>query len=103
MPIPDEWAEQLGVEPGCWTSELGYEFVEAEPGRVRGATCVSSSCVTWVGGSGAEPQDWRALWLELRDQAPRRDMRAFHTRALLLGSVGLDTLRRALTDEFPGH
>ena len=41
------------------------------------------------------------LWLELRDQAVRRgdDMRAFHTRALLLGSVGLDTLRRALTDE----
>ena len=29
MPIPDEWAEQLGVEPGTiWTSELGYEFLK---------------------------------------------------------------------------
>ena len=29
MPIPAEWAEQLGVEPGTiWTSELGYEFLK---------------------------------------------------------------------------
>ena len=26
-------------------------------------------------------------------------LREFHTRALMLGSVGLDTLRRALSDE----
>lgn len=49
MPIPAEWAEQLGVEPGTiWTSELGYEFLKLNLDESR-VTCVSSSCVTWVG------------------------------------------------------
>jgi uncharacterized protein (DUF885 family) len=41
------------------------------------------------------------LWLELRAEASRRegaafDLRAFHRRALDLGSVGLDVLRDAV-------
>ena len=102
MPIPDEWAEQLGVEPGTiWTSELGYEFLKLNLDESEGQQ--RFEFLRYLGWPGQAPsyKIGERLWLELRDQAVRRgdDMRAFHTRALLLGSVGLDTLRRALTDE----
>lgn len=102
MPIPDEWAEQLGVESGTiWTSELGYEFLKLNLDESEGH--LRFEFLRYLGWPGQAPsyKIGERLWLELRDQALRRgdDMRAFHTRALLLGSVGLDTLRRALTDE----
>ncbi|WP_311445829.1 DUF885 domain-containing protein [uncultured Rothia sp.] len=102
MPIPDEWAEQLGVEPGTiWTSELGYEFLKLNLDESEGH--LRFEFLRYLGWPGQAPsyKIGERLWLELRNQALRRgdDMRAFHTRALLLGSVGLDTLRRALTDE----
>ena len=102
MPIPDEWAEQLGVEQGTiWTSELGYEFLKLNLDESEGH--LRFEFLRYLGWPGQAPsyKIGERLWLELRDQAMRRgdDMRAFHTRALLLGSVGLDTLRRALTDE----
>ena len=102
MPIPDEWAEQLGVEPGTiWTSALGYEFLKLNLDESEGH--LRFEFLRYLGWPGQAPsyKIGERLWLELRDQAVRRgdDMRAFHTRALLLGSVGLDTLRRALTDE----
>ena len=102
MPIPAEWAEQLGVEPGTiWTSELGYEFLQLNLDESEGP--LRFEFLRYLGWPGQAPsyKIGERLWLELRDQAVRRgdDMRAFHTRALLLGSVGLDTLRRALTDE----
>lgn len=102
MPIPNEWAEQLGVEPGTiWTSELGYEFLKLNLDESEGH--LRFEFLRYLGWPGQAPsyKIGERLWLELRDQAVRRgdDMRAFHTRALLLGSVGLDTLRRALTDE----
>ena len=102
MPIPAEWAEQLGVEPGTiWTSELGYEFLKLNLDESEGHQ--RFEFLRYLGWPGQAPsyKIGERLWLELRDQALRRgdDMRAFHTRALLLGSVGLDTLRRALTDE----
>jgi uncharacterized protein (DUF885 family) len=45
------------------------------------------------------------LWLQLRDEARRRegaafDLRGFHRRALDIGSVGLDALRAAVLGEF---
>ena len=102
MPIPAEWAEQLGVEPSTiWTSELGYEFLKLNLDESEGH--LRFEFLRYLGWPGQAPsyKIGERLWLELRDQAVRRgdDMRAFHTRALLLGSVGLDTLRRALTDE----
>ena len=102
MPIPDEWAEQLGVEPGTiWTSELGYEFLKLNLDESEGH--LRFEFLRYLGWPGQAPsyKIGERLWLDLRDQALHRgdDMRAFHTRALLLGSVGLDTLRRALTDE----
>lgn len=102
MPIPAEWAEQLDVEPGTiWTSDLGYEFLKLNLDESEGH--LRFEFLRYLGWPGQAPsyKIGERLWLELRDQALRRgdDMRAFHTRALLLGSVGLDTLRRALTDE----
>ncbi len=102
MPIPDEWAEQLGVEPGTiWTSELGYEFLKLNLDESEGH--LRFEFLRYLGWPGQAPsyKIGERLWLELRDQALHRgeDLRTFHTRALLLGSVGLDTLRRALTDE----
>lgn len=102
MPIPAEWAEQLGVELGTiWTSELGYEFLKLNLDESEGH--LRFEFLRYLGWPGQAPsyKIGERLWLELRDQAVRRgdDIRAFHTRALLLGSVGLDTLRRALTDE----
>ena len=102
MLIPAEWAEQLGVEPGTiWTSELGYEFLKLNLDESEGH--LRFEFLRYLGWPGQAPsyKIGERLWLELRDQAVRRgdDIRAFHTRALLLGSVGLDTLRRALTDE----
>ena len=102
MPIPAEWAEQLGVEPGTiWTSDLGYEFLKLNLDESEGH--LRFEFLRYLGWPGQAPsyKIGERLWLKLRDQALRRgdDMRAFHTRALLLGSVGLDTLRRALTDE----
>ena len=44
------------------------------------------------------------LWLQLRDESRARagdafDLKAFHRRALDIGSVGLDVLRAAVLDE----
>ena len=102
MPIPAEWAEQLGVEPGTiWTSELGYEFLKLNLDESEGH--LRFEFLRYLGWPGQAPsyKIGERLWLQLREQALARgeDMRQFHTRALMLGSVGLDTLRRALTDE----
>ena len=102
LPVPDEWAERLGVEPGTiWTSELGYEFLKQNLDDSEGQ--VRFEFLRYLGWPGQAPsyKIGERLWLQLREQALARgeDMRQFHTRALMLGSVGLDTLRRALTDE----
>jgi len=44
-------------------------------------------------------------WLQLRDDVRERDggsfdLKAFHRRALDIGSVGLDVLRQAVLGEF---
>ena len=102
LPVPDEWTERLGVEPGTiWTSELGYEFLKQNLDDSEGH--LRFEFLRYLGWPGQAPsyKIGERLWLQLREQALARgeDMRQFHTRALMLGSVGLDTLRRALTDE----
>ena len=90
------------IEPGTiWTSELGYEFLKQNLDDSEGQ--VRFEFLRYLGWPGQAPsyKIGERLWLQLREQALARgeDMRQFHTRALMLGSVGLDTLRRALTDE----
>ena len=102
LPVPAEWAERLGVEPGTiWSSELGYEFLKQNLDESEGQ--LRFEFLRYLGWPGQAPsyKIGERLWMQLRDQALERgeQMRHFHTRALMLGSVGLDTLRRALTDE----
>ncbi len=60
MPIPAEWAEQLGVEPGTiWTSELGYEFLKLNLDESE-VPALRVPALPGLVGSGAELQDWRA-------------------------------------------
>ena len=102
LPIPDAWAEPLGVEPGTlWTPELGYEFLKL---NLEGTeSVIRFEFLRYLGWPGQAPsyKVGERLWLQLRDDALRDglSLREFHTKALMLGSVGLDTLRRALTDE----
>jgi uncharacterized protein (DUF885 family) len=57
----------------------------------------------WPGQAPAYKLGQR-LWLQLRDEARERegdgfDLKAFHRRALDIGSVGLEVLRQAVLGE----
>jgi uncharacterized protein (DUF885 family) len=80
-----------------WTPELGLEFMLTrtitDPEHVRDEI---DRYLGWPGQAPAYKLGERA-WLQLRDEARRRDGEAFdikdfHMRALRLGSMGLDNL-----------
>ncbi|QCU78600.1 DUF885 domain-containing protein [Citricoccus sp. SGAir0253] len=89
---------------GTWTPESGFAFLQRHlndtPGQVR------FEFIRYLGWPGQAPaykvgqRIWEQLRAEHADRAARRgeafDLRAFHTRALRLGSMGLDTLREAM-------
>ncbi|MBI5161250.1 MAG: DUF885 domain-containing protein [Micrococcales bacterium] len=86
---------------GPWTGEYAYEFL-------RGNVNMSDEFVhfevtRYLGWPGQAPsyKVGQRVWEQLRDEVRRRegddfDLKAFHTRALDIGGVGLDTLRYAL-------
>lgn len=97
LEIPAAWGE------GIWTPEKGYDFLRANfddsPGQL------DFEFTRYLGWPGQAPsyKVGQRLWEQIRDELAARegenfDVRAFHTRALKLGSVGLDTLKRALLD-----
>lgn len=96
--IPALWAERLGLEPGVWDAESGYAFLKANLDISEGQ--LDFEFLRYLGWPGQAPsyKVGERLWLQLREDARAAGVsdRDFHTRALLLGSVGLDTLRRAL-------
>ncbi|MDY6051795.1 MAG: DUF885 domain-containing protein [Rothia sp. (in: high G+C Gram-positive bacteria)] len=96
--IPERWVTELGVEPGIWDAEKGYKFLEANLDLSEGQR--RFEFLRYLGWPGQAPsyKVGERLWLQLREDARAAGIsdRDFHTRALLLGSVGLDTLRRAL-------
>jgi uncharacterized protein (DUF885 family) len=84
-----------------WTPELGLEFMLnrtiADPHHVR------DEIDRYLGWPGQAPSYklGERLWLSARDEARARanstfDLKAFHTAALELGSMGLATLREQL-------
>jgi uncharacterized protein (DUF885 family) len=86
---------------GAWTGEYAFEFmgsnVNMPPEFVR------FEVHRYLGWAGQAPsyKVGQRIWEQLRDDVRRRegdafDIRSFHSRALALGGVGLDTLRRAL-------
>jgi uncharacterized protein (DUF885 family) len=95
LEIPERWGS------GTWTPEKGYEFLR-ENIAISGGQ-LDFEFARYLGWPGQAPayKVGQRLWEQIRDDVRERegadfDLKAFHTRALNLGSVGLDTLRRAL-------
>ncbi|MDO4898541.1 MAG: DUF885 domain-containing protein [Rothia sp. (in: high G+C Gram-positive bacteria)] len=96
--IPQRWVAELGLEPGVWDAESGYAFLEANLDMAEGNR--RFEFLRYLGWPGQAPsyKVGERLWLQLRDAARAAGVadKDFHTRALMLGSVGIDTLKRAL-------
>lgn len=95
LEVPAAWGE------GTWTSAKGFEFLKANfddsPGQLE------FEFTRYLGWPGQAPsyKIGQRLWEQIRAELAQRegddfDVKAFHTRALKIGSVGLDTLKRAL-------
>ena len=92
------------VGGGTWDADKAWAFLRRHT-RVPDAQLrfELDRYLGWPGQAIAYKVGERA-WLDLREQAARQtsrdgdafDLRAFHRRALDLGSVGLDVLRSAL-------
>ncbi|MEY7972908.1 DUF885 domain-containing protein [Saccharomonospora xinjiangensis] len=85
-----------------WTPELGLEFMLTR--TITSADHVHDEIDRYLGwpGQATAYKLGERLWLEARDEARRRegaafDLKAFHTRALRMGGMGLDTLKELLS------
>jgi uncharacterized protein (DUF885 family) len=92
----------FGWRPGeRWNADLGFEFLRA---HCRMETeFLHAELNRYLGWPGQAPayKVGERIWLQAREEAKQRkgsafDLRAFHSDALNLGSIGLDPLRRAL-------
>lgn len=88
-------------EGATWTPKLGWEFLLAH-GYLDEPT-LRYELDRYLGWPGQAPayKVGERIWLQARDEARQRggagfDLREFHRKALDLGSLGLDPLRRAL-------
>ncbi|WP_336711521.1 DUF885 domain-containing protein [Arthrobacter sp. USHLN218] len=95
LEVPERWGS------GTWTPEKGYEFLKKNIAISEGQ--LNFEFTRYLGWPGQAPSYklGQRLWEQIRDERRRRegtafDIKAFHTQALNIGSVGLDTLRRAL-------
>ncbi len=95
LEIPEAWGS------GTWDSESGYAFLEKNLDISRGQ--LDFEFTRYLGWPGQAPsyKVGQRLWEQIRDERAVRagedfDLKAFHTQALGLGSVGLDTLGKAL-------
>lgn len=99
---------ELELPAGCgfhegsrWTPELGLEFMLQR--TITDADHVRDEIDRYLGWPGQAPSYklGERLWLAAREDARQRkgadfDMKDFHTQALRMGSMGLDTLREQL-------
>ncbi|HEY8753274.1 MAG TPA: DUF885 domain-containing protein [Arthrobacter sp.] len=93
LEIPERWGT------GTWTPAAGYEFLKANLPISQGQ--LKFEFTRYLGWPGQAPsyKVGQRLWEQIRSELEGRpgfDLKSFHTRALNVGSVGLDTLRRAL-------
>ncbi len=95
FPAPDE------VGGGDWTYDKAWEFLRAHTNMEEQMSRFELH--RYLGWPGQAPsyKVGERLWLQIRDEVMASegaafDLRAFHRRALDVGSVGLDTLRFAL-------
>ncbi|MBM7051367.1 MULTISPECIES: DUF885 domain-containing protein [unclassified Rothia (in: high G+C Gram-positive bacteria)] len=96
--IPERWVKELKIEPGIWSAETGKKFLDANLDMSVGQR--DFEYVRYLGWPGQAPsyKVGQRIWEQLRDKARAAGIsdKDFHTRALKLGSVGLDTLKRTL-------
>jgi uncharacterized protein (DUF885 family) len=98
LPIP----AGAGFHPGeRWTPQLGLEFMLTR--TISDPAHVYDEIDRYLGWPGQAPSYklGERLWVTARDEARQRggaafDLKSFHTAALRMGSMGLDTLRQQL-------
>ncbi|MET4096016.1 DUF885 domain-containing protein [Arthrobacter sp. UYCu712] len=93
LEIPERWGA------GTWTADKGYGFLKANLPISEGQ--LKFEFTRYLGWPGQAPsyKVGQRLWEQIRAELESRagfDLKAFHTKALNIGSVGLDTLKRAL-------
>ncbi len=93
LEIPERWGS------GTWTPDKGYAFLKDNLPISEGQ--LNFEFTRYLGWPGQAPsyKVGQRLWEQIRtdlESRPGFDLKAFHTKALNVGSVGLDTLRRAL-------
>jgi uncharacterized protein (DUF885 family) len=102
LPRPERWGG------GQWDAETGMEFLAA---NVRmNEPSLQFEMNRYLGWPGQAPSYklGQRLWQEIRDDAEARaraaheefSLKDFHMKALNLGSMGLDALRKAMTGGF---
>jgi uncharacterized protein (DUF885 family) len=92
------------VGGGEWTYDKAWQFLSSHVNTAEGFRRFELN--RYLGWPGQAPsyKIGERSWLQLREDARARegaafDLKAFHRRALDIGSVGLDTLRAAVLDE----
>ncbi|MDP9987783.1 uncharacterized protein (DUF885 family) [Arthrobacter oryzae] len=93
LEIPERWGS------GTWTPDKGYDFLKENLPISEGQ--LNFEFTRYLGWPGQAPsyKVGQRLWEQIRTELESRpgfDLKEFHTKALNIGSVGLDTLRRAL-------
>ena len=93
--IPGRWGS------GVWTAEKGLEFLKKNVFESEGR--IEFEWLRYMGWPGQAPsyKIGEQIWMQIRAEAEEREgsefsAKDFHTRALKLGGMGLDSLRRAL-------
>ncbi len=94
-PCPERWGG------GTWDAAKAWEFLRSNVNMAEGF--LRFELDRYLGWPGQAPsyKVGQRLWEQIRDEAAARegaafDLKAFHRRALDVGSVGLDVLREAL-------
>lgn len=93
LEMPERWGS------GTWTPDKGYAFLKQNLAISEGQ--LNFEFARYLGWPGQAPsyKVGQRLWEQIRAELEARpgfDLKEFHTKALNIGSVGLDTLRRAL-------
>ena len=98
LPAPAE------VGGGAWTYDKAWQFLTRHANM--GEEFLRYELERYLGWPGQAPsyKIGERLWLQLREEIRARDgagfdLKAFHRRALNMGSLGLDILRKAVLDE----
>lgn len=93
LDMPKRWGS------GTWTADKGYSFLKENLPISEGQ--LNFEFTRYLGWPGQAPsyKVGQRLWEQIRaelESRPGFNLKEFHTKALNIGSVGLDTLRRAL-------